>query len=65
MRICHETSSWVIAMNEDEAFVTAIRISPGDSANRLVYADWLEERSDPRGELVRLETEHGQASAAQ
>lgn len=28
--------------------------APDDSAPRLVFADWLEERDDPRGELIRL-----------
>src|SRR4051794_364786 len=30
---------------------------PGEDAPRLVYADWLEERGDPLGELVRLQLE--------
>jgi uncharacterized protein (TIGR02996 family) len=41
-------------MNEDEGFVRAIRDDPDDAALRLVYADWLDERSDPRGEYLRL-----------
>ena len=42
-------------MNDHEAFLAAIRANPGDEAPRLVYADWLEERGDPRGEYLRLE----------
>ena len=38
----------------DEAFLTAIRTQPADSTSRLVYADWLDERDDPRGEYLRL-----------
>ncbi|AMV29527.1 hypothetical protein VT84_34350 [Gemmata sp. SH-PL17] len=31
-----------------------IATSPTDKTAKLVYADWLEDRSDPRGEYVRL-----------
>src|SRR5687767_4899399 len=37
----------------DETFIRAITDDPDDGALRLVYADWLEEHGDPRGELVR------------
>jgi uncharacterized protein (TIGR02996 family) len=37
----------------EEAFLQAIRDQPEDQALRLVYADWLEERDDSRGEFVR------------
>jgi uncharacterized protein (TIGR02996 family) len=43
-------------MNE-EAFLQAIREDPDDDAPRLVYADWLEERGDPRAELIRIQLE--------
>ncbi len=33
----------------------AIAADPDDDAVRLVYADWLSERGDPRGELIQLE----------
>jgi uncharacterized protein (TIGR02996 family) len=39
---------------EEQAFVTAIANHPRDRLTRLVYADWLDERSDPRGEYLRL-----------
>jgi uncharacterized protein (TIGR02996 family) len=43
---------------KDEAvFLDAIRANLEDIAARLVYADWLEERGDPRGEYLRLEIE--------
>ena len=42
-------------MTPEEAFVQAITGSPDDDTSRLVYADWLEERGDPRGEFLRLE----------
>ena len=41
-------------MSEDEAFVCAIQEDRDDAARRLVYADWLEERNDPRNEYLRL-----------
>ncbi|HEY8505126.1 MAG TPA: type VI secretion system contractile sheath large subunit, partial [Gemmataceae bacterium] len=41
--------------DDDLAFVRAIREDPLDDARRLVYADWLEERGDIRGEYLRLE----------
>src|SRR5262245_34868528 len=44
-------------MNIETHFLEAIRANPGDVACRLVYADWLEERGDPRAELIRIEEE--------
>jgi leucine-rich repeat protein SHOC2 len=41
-------------MNNDTAFLQAILASPEDRALRLVYADWLEEQGDARGELLRV-----------
>jgi uncharacterized protein (TIGR02996 family) len=41
-------------MNEEAAFMQAMEKSPHDVGLRLVFADWLEERGDPRGELLRL-----------
>jgi serine/threonine-protein kinase len=34
-----------------------IRARPDDDAPRLVYADWLAERGDPRGELIHVQCE--------
>jgi uncharacterized protein (TIGR02996 family) len=42
-------------MKDEDALVNAILESPNDDALRQVYADWLEERGDPRGELLRTE----------
>lgn len=42
-------------MNEDEAFIRAIVDAPGDDTPRLVYADWLDDRDDPRGPYLRAE----------
>jgi uncharacterized protein (TIGR02996 family) len=44
-------------MTDDEGFIRAIVDSPGDEAPRLVYADWLEERGDPRAAYLRAEQE--------
>ena len=41
----------------DEAFIEAILASPEDHSLRLIYADWLEERGDLRGEFIRIEHE--------
>jgi uncharacterized protein (TIGR02996 family) len=46
-------------MSEEDAFIYAILADPSDPALRLVYADWLEERSDAesvrRAEYLRVE----------
>jgi uncharacterized protein (TIGR02996 family) len=39
---------------EESAFLRACFAAPDDAAPRLVYADWLDERHDPRAEAVRL-----------
>lgn len=44
-------------MTDGEAFIRAIVDSPGDDTPRLVYADWLDDRDDPRGAYLRAETE--------
>jgi uncharacterized protein (TIGR02996 family) len=38
-----------------EQLLAAILEDPDDDAPRLVYADWLQTRNDPRGELVQLQ----------
>src|SRR5262245_17379608 len=40
---------------KDAAFVKAILANPDDEATRLVYADWLDDRGDLRGEYRRLD----------
>jgi uncharacterized protein (TIGR02996 family) len=39
---------------EEGSFLRAAFAAPDDVAPRLVYADWLDERHDPRGAVVRL-----------
>ena len=41
-------------MSEEQAFLSAIIANPDDQTAKLVYADWLQERGDPRAEIVRL-----------
>lgn len=41
-------------MHDEQAFLQAMQENPEDNTLRLVFADWLEERGDPRGELIRL-----------
>jgi uncharacterized protein (TIGR02996 family) len=50
-------------MNEDEAFIRAIVDNPGDGTARLVYADWLDDRDDPRGPYLRAEMEWAKMKA--
>jgi uncharacterized protein (TIGR02996 family) len=42
-------------MSSDEGFLRAIQDDPGDDSVRLIYADWLDERGDPRGEFIRVQ----------
>jgi uncharacterized protein (TIGR02996 family) len=39
---------------EEAAFLRAIYVDQSDAAPRLVYADWLDERNDPRGAVIRV-----------
>jgi uncharacterized protein (TIGR02996 family) len=40
---------------EVRAFLAAIHETPEDDTPRLVFADWLEEHDDPRGEILRIQ----------
>jgi uncharacterized protein (TIGR02996 family) len=44
-------------VTDDEGFIRAVVDSPGDDTPRLVYADWLDDRADPRGPYLRAEME--------
>ena len=44
----------VIPMHDETAFLQAMQENPEDATLRLIFADWLEERGDPRSELIRL-----------
>jgi uncharacterized protein (TIGR02996 family) len=45
-------------MSVDEAFIQDILAHPYDLGLRLIYADWLDERGDPRGTFLRAEAEY-------
>jgi uncharacterized protein (TIGR02996 family) len=45
-------------VRDDETFLAAIRAAPTAAAPRLAYADWLEERADPRAAYLRAEVDH-------
>jgi uncharacterized protein (TIGR02996 family) len=38
-------------------FLSAMRAGPGDHTAALVFADWLEERDDPRADMIRASCE--------
>jgi uncharacterized protein (TIGR02996 family) len=44
-------------MMEEQDFLSALHADPWDETLRLVSADWLEERGDPRSEFLRVESE--------
>jgi uncharacterized protein (TIGR02996 family) len=44
-------------MTEHLGFLRATFENPGDDTPRLIYADWLDERGDPRGEFIRVQCE--------
>jgi uncharacterized protein (TIGR02996 family) len=44
-------------MTPDDAFLADIIARPDDDGLRLIYADYLDERNDPRGEFVRAQVE--------
>src|SRR4051794_11232974 len=46
-----------MASTAEGAFLEAIREQPDDDTPRLMYADWLEERGDERGEFIRVQCE--------
>jgi uncharacterized protein (TIGR02996 family) len=42
---------------QDQVFLSDICRSPADDAPRLIYADWLQDRGDPRGEFIAVQVE--------
>lgn len=44
-------------MPDEQSFLDEITASPDDDIPRLIYADWLEENGDPRGEFIRIQCE--------
>ncbi len=47
----------------ERALLAAILAEPDDDAPRAVYADWLTERGDPRGEFITLQLATKQTAA--
>src|SRR5262249_13517425 len=43
------------AMTPEEAFLRDIQEHPDEDAPRLIFADWLEDQGDPRGEFIRVQ----------
>jgi uncharacterized protein (TIGR02996 family) len=44
-------------MNTEEQFLELIRADRENPAPRLIFADWLDDRGDPRGEFIRVQCE--------
>lgn len=44
-------------LHTHDDFLKAIAANPADRTLRLVFADWLDEHTDPRAELIRVEEE--------
>ena len=47
------------------ALLRAVIEHPDDDARRLVYADWLQQQGDPRGELIAVQTQLAHATATE
>jgi uncharacterized protein (TIGR02996 family) len=45
----------VMQYDDDIALQRAILATPGDTTLKLVYADWLQDRADPRAEYIRFQ----------
>ncbi|MCA9069900.1 MAG: TIGR02996 domain-containing protein [Planctomycetaceae bacterium] len=43
--------------SQHQYFFELIREHPEDDMPRLIYADWLDEQGDPRGEFIRIQCE--------
>src|SRR5437588_8892164 len=44
-------------MSLEKGFLESIIENPEDDDVRLIFADWLDERADPRGEFIRIQVE--------
>ena len=47
-------------MTTHETFLREIVQDPADDGARRIYADWLEEQGDPRGEFIHIQCTLGQ-----
>src|ERR1700722_3776040 len=50
-------------MADEASFLEAIISEPDDDSLRLIFADWLDERGDPRGKFIRVQIELARLSA--
>ncbi len=50
-------------MADEAELLAAIVRAPHDDVARLVYADWLSDQSDPRGELIQLQVSQARLHA--
>ena len=50
----------MVDLEERDHFLREVLDFPEDDAPRLIYADWLEESGDPRGEFIRVQCEMAQ-----
>ena len=48
---------FIQANMNDNDFLEVIEAEPANPVPRLVYADWLDDQGDPRGELLRIQEE--------
>lgn len=46
-----------MSTNPAQSFLDQVLAEPDNDTIRLVFADWLEERGDPRAELIRVQVE--------
>lgn len=49
--------SEAVVNSNESVFLEEIAAAPRSSERRLIYADWLEEQGDPRGEFIHLKHE--------
>lgn len=49
--------NWISVRENDQAFQSSLDTNPADFSKWLVYADWLEERGDPRGAQIRAKVQ--------
>lgn len=64
-RFATATQTKKSATKNEAEFLAAIRANPDDDAARAVYADFLIEQGDPRGELISLQLNPSPNAAAQ
>ena len=63
-RVLAQRSPPTLNANEEAQLVWAILTEPDADGHRLVYADWLTERGQARGEFINLQVKRAQAGGA-